>query len=56
MSPQERLLADAIVMEHAVRVIERVYAEALLTDPTLYTVYTWLGYQAKAWRLEAERG
>lgn len=52
---REKLLADAIILERAARVIERVYAEALLTDSTLYTVYMWLGYQAGAWRLEAER-
>lgn len=51
----EKLLADAILLERALRVIERVYRRELLTDPTLHMVSSWLRYQAYAWRLEVER-
>jgi hypothetical protein len=50
----QRMLGDAIVLERAVGIIDRVYAQELATHITLYTVRSWLKFQARAWREEAE--
>jgi hypothetical protein len=52
---RSRLVGDAVILERATRVLERVYPDAE-SDATLNTVLTFLAYQARAWRLEAESG
>lgn len=53
---RRRLVGDAIILERAEKVLRRRDPRGVLTDATEHAVVTFLGYRAKALRLEAEDG
>lgn len=53
---RQRLLADAILLERASRVLERRVKGHILTDPILHAGVNYLIMYAAQWRREAEHG
>jgi hypothetical protein len=51
---RHRMMADAIILERAERVLQRRDPEGTVHDRTENTVVTFLRYRAQALRLEAE--
>lgn len=51
---RQRLVSRAILLERTERVLRDVYQGMADADATLSTVVTFLGYQSRAWRNEAE--
>jgi hypothetical protein len=49
-----RMVGDAIVLERALRVLQRRYLRVILTEPTAHAVVTWLRFVAADLRREGE--
>lgn len=53
---RSRMVADAIILERAVQVLERRFHESVTQDlVTAGTAHAWVKYAARSLRLEAEK-
>jgi len=53
---RERLVADAILLERAVKVLERRFSRAIAEEVTAHTAVTWIRYAGQVLRRDGEHG